>query len=313
MSKFIHLHTHSHYSLLNALPKIGDLIKKAKKCGMNSLALTDNANLYGAIEFYKDCKKKEIKPIIGADMYVAARTRFDKQGGVDSRRTRLVLLAKDNVGYKNLVKLVTLAHTEGFYYKPRIDKELIEKHGSGLFCLMPSFNGEIGNALRINDFERAAATIAWYKKIYGADSFFLEITHHPEIENHEILMDKIIKIARETNTPLVAAHDVYYLEPEDKKARDTLMLVNTSGDLSDRNNNDDESDFSFIDEAKALELFKETPEAIENTQKIADACNLDIKLGAVPADGHPARSQAQHQRVRNGDPERDPGSQRPRR
>jgi len=279
MSKFIHLHTHSHYSLLNALPKIKELVKEAKKHGMNALALTDNANLYGAIEFYMDCKKEEMKPIIGVDFYVAARTRTDKQGGVDNRRTRLILLAKDLAGYKNLMKLVTLANIEGFYYKPRIDKELIEKNSEGLICISPSFSGATTQALKNGNVEEAHRLISWYKQIYGKENFFLEITHHPEIEGHEETIKKIIRLAHETNTPLVAAHDTYYLHPEDKKARDTLMLVNTSGDFSDRNSDSTEEDFSFIDQDRAEKLFKDTPEALENTIKIADMCNLELKLG----------------------------------
>jgi DNA polymerase-3 subunit alpha len=279
-SKFIHLHTHSHYSLLNALPKIDDLIKEAKKYGMTSLALTDNANLYGAIEFYKTCKKNEIKPVIGADMYVAARTRHDKQAGVDNRRSRLILLARDLDGYKNLIKLVTLANIEGFYYKPRIDKELIEKYRFGLICISPSFSGATTQALKNGDMEEAKRLVAWYKDIYGAENFFLELTHHPEIEGHEALMQKIVRLGKETNTPLAAAHDVYYLHPEDKKARDTLLLINTGGDFSDRNSDSNDEDFSFISPEKAEEIFKDTPEAIENTQKIADMCELDLELGS---------------------------------
>ena len=146
-AKFTHLHTHSHYSLLNALPKIKDLIKAAKKFEMPALALTDAGNMYGAIEFYQACKKAEIKPIIGVDFYVAARSRNDKQGGIDNRRTRLVLLAKNHAGYKNLIKLVTDSYLEGFYYKARIDHELIEKYSSDLVCIMPHFSGEISSAL----------------------------------------------------------------------------------------------------------------------------------------------------------------------
>ena len=171
-SKFIHLHTHSHYSLLNALPKIPELVKEAKKNEMSALALTDNANLYGAIEFYKACKKENIKPIIGADMYVATRTRNDKQGGVDNRRSRLVLLVKDLTGYHNLIKLVTLANLEGFYYKPRIDKELIEKYAEGLICLSPSFSGAITQALKNSDQEEAKRLVSWYKKVYGKENFY---------------------------------------------------------------------------------------------------------------------------------------------
>jgi len=278
-AKFIHLHVHSHYSLLNALPKIPELVKEAKKYEMNALALTDNANMYGAIEFYKTCKKEEIKPIIGSDMYVAARTRFDKQGGVDNRRTRLILLAKDLTGYHNLIKLVTQANLEGFYYKPRIDKELIEKYPEGLICISPSFSGATTQALKNGDVEEAHRLISWYKQAYGKDNFYLELTHHPEIEGHEETMRKIMRLAHETNTPLVAAHDTYYLHPEDKKARDTLLLVNTGGDFSDRNSDSNEEDFSFISQERAEELFAETPEALENTVKIADQCNLELKLG----------------------------------
>lgn len=278
-AKFIHLHNHSHYSLLNALPKIPELIKEAKKYEMSALAITDNANLYGAIEFYKACKKAEIKPIIGVDFYVAARTRLDKQGGVDNRRTRLVLLAKNLTGYHNLIKLVTLANLEGFYYKPRLDRELIEKYADGLICLSPSFSGAVTQALKNSNEEEAKNLITWYKKVYGAENFYLELTHHPEIDGHEENMKKIIALAKETGTPLVAAHDTYYLHPEDKKARDTLLLVNTSGDFSDRNSDSNEEDFSFISPTRAEELFADTPEALANTLKIAEQCNLELTLG----------------------------------
>ncbi len=276
-SKFVHLHTHSHYSLLTALPKINDLVKLAKKYDMPALALTDNANLYGAIEFIKACKKNEIKAILGTDAYVAVRTRNDKQGGIDNRRSRLVLLAKDYVGYQSLIELVTKANMEGFYYKPRIDKELIEKYNEGLVCISPSFSGAISLALKNRDEAKAKELVAWYKEVYGFENFFLEITHHPEIDGHMNLMADIKKLAKETNTPLVAAHDVYYLAPEDKVARDTLMMVQSSGDLSDRS--DDGGDFSFISPTQAEEYFKDTPEAVENTIKIADMCNLTIELG----------------------------------
>ena len=195
-SKFIHLHTHSHYSLLNALPKIDELVHKAKECKMSALALTDNSNLYGAIEFYKACKSAGIKPIIGIDAYVAVRKRTDKQAGVDNRRTRLILLAKNETGYKNLIKLVTLSYLEGFYYKPRIDREIMEKYSEGLIAILPSFSGETTQALKNKDADKAQESIDWHKKIYGAQDFFLEITHHPEIEGHEDLMKKSYTLAR---------------------------------------------------------------------------------------------------------------------
>src|SRR5271168_4729 len=183
-SDFIHLHNHSHYSLLYALPKIPDLVGKAKSLGMQALALTDNGNLYGAIEFYKECKTQGVKPILGVDFYVAVRTRHDKESRIDNKRTRLVLLAKDLIGYQNLIKLVTYSNFEGFYYKPRIDRELIEKYKEGLVCIVPSLSGDISIHIRNGNSDNAKEATEFYKKIFGKD-FYLEITHHPEIENHE--------------------------------------------------------------------------------------------------------------------------------
>src|SRR3989344_3887883 len=278
MEKFVHLHIHSHYSLLQALPKIPDLIATAKRNEMTTLALTDNGNLYGAIEFYKACKKENIKPIIGVDAYMATRTRFDKQAGVDNRRARLVLLAKNLTGYKNLIKLVTYSHLEGFYYKPRIDRELLEKYHEGLVALLPSFSSEVSLALKNRDKEKAEMTTAWYKKIFGEDCY-LEITHHPEIENHQELMKEIIVLGKKINLPLVAAHDVYYINPEDKKARETLLSIQNGGDGADRQTFGGDGDFSFISEKQMSEYFADRPEAILGTKSIVEKCNLEIPLG----------------------------------
>ncbi|PIP86584.1 DNA polymerase III subunit alpha [Candidatus Campbellbacteria bacterium CG11_big_fil_rev_8_21_14_0_20_44_21] len=279
-SEFIHLHTHSHYSLLQALPKIDDLIRAAKESGMKALALTDNGNLYGAIEFYKKCKKEEIKPIIGVDFYVALNTRHDKKTGVDKRRYRLVCLAKNETGYKNLIKLVTISHLEGFYYKPRVDKEILEKYSEGLVAINPSFSGEATFELKIHDFEKAKAVIAEHKKIFGENNYYLEISHHPEINGHDELRKTIKKIAEETKTPLVAGQEVFYIRPEDKAARNTLLSIQGLPDFGENAKlTDANEDFSFINLEKALEYFKETPEAILNTVKIKDECNLEISLG----------------------------------
>jgi DNA polymerase-3 subunit alpha len=319
-SPFTHLHTHSHFSLLNALPKIDELVKAARADGMTAIALTDAGNMYGAIEFYKECKKAEIKPILGVDFYVAVRTRRDVQAGVDNRRTRLVLLAKNETGYKNLIQLVTKSYLEGFYYKPRIDRELLEAHHEGLIAIAPSYSSDIAQAVRNRDLEKAKLLINDYKKIFngsnkpsdtslvrlpgelsgrvlgmgnpgiagrenvseGLDSsnFFIEITRHPEIDGHEDLITTLVKLAKETKTPITAAHDVYYMKPDDRQARETLMKINTAGDMSDRSNGGDgEEDFSFISTERAIELFKDLPEALLNNKKIADACNLELKLG----------------------------------
>ncbi|MCL5782188.1 MAG: DNA polymerase III subunit alpha [Patescibacteria group bacterium] len=278
MSRFTHLHTHSHYSLLNALPKIDMLVNTAKEKGMNALALTDNGNLYGAIEFYKECKKKEIKPIIGVDFYVASRTRKDKDAGIDNRRSRLVLLAQNEIGYKNLMRLVTDSNLEGFYYKPRIDREIIEKYNEGLIAISPSFSGDIALSLKGRTQDRANEFADYYRDIFD-DRFFIEITRHPEIDGHEANMKTLAGFAKKNHIPTVAGHDVYYLTPDDRQARDTLLLVNSHSDASDRISDDDESDFSFISSQRAEELFGDMPDALENTEKVADMCNLNIELG----------------------------------
>lgn len=278
MSQFTHLHTHSHYSLLNALPKIDDLVGAAKKNGMKALALTDNGNLYGAIEFFKACKKAEIKPIIGADFYFAVRSRKDMQAGIDNRRARLILLAMNEQGYKNLIQLVTLSHLEGFYYKPRIDRELIERFNEGLIAISPSFSGEIALSLKSRNQDKAKEVAAFYKKVFK-DRLYIEITRHPEIDGHEANMNVLTDFAKSQNIPVMAAHDVYYLNPEDRLARETLVRVNSHSDNSDRVSDSDEDDFSFISGERAEELFRDMPEAIENTAKIVEQCNFEMKLG----------------------------------
>ena len=275
---FTHLHTHSHYSLLNALPKIDDLVGEAKKLGMNTLALTDNGNLYGAIEFFKACKKKEIKPIIGVDFYVAVRTRKDMQAGIDNKRTRLVLLAMNETGYKNLIQLVTISNLEGFYYRPRIDRELIAKYHEGLIAISPSFSGEIIQALKGKNEEKAQEWSNFYRSIFG-DRFYIEITRHPEINGHEPGMRSLIDFARKESIPMMAAHDVYYLKPDDRFARETLVRVNSHIDSSEILSDNEEDDFSFITSERAEELFHDLPEALENTVKIASLCNLELTLG----------------------------------
>jgi len=293
-SRFIHLHTHSHYSLLSALAKVDELVAAAKEDKMDAIALTDAGNLYGAIDFYKAAKAAGIKPIIGLDAYVALRTRRDKEARIDNRRYRLVLLAKDLAGYRNLLKLVTASYLEGFYYKPRIDRELLEQHSDGLIAILPSFSAETSDALKSHDVPRAKETLLWYQKIFGKENTYLEITHHPEIEGHEALQQQIIKLSAETGVPLVAAHDVYYLSPSDRLARDTMVRVQGAMAAEERAQSggqsgftDDETDFSFINQEKALELFKDTPEALENTVKIADACNLELTLGKWIFPGYP--------------------------
>ena len=273
---FTHLHVHSHYSLLNALPKIPDIVKRAKKYEMSSLALTDDGNLYAAIEFYKACKKEEIKPIIGVDFYVATRTRTDKVSGIDNRRYRLILLAKDEAGYQNLMKLVSLSHIEGFYYKPRIDRELISKYKEGLVCIIPQFSGETSGHLKLNNKERALEAVNFYKEQFGED-LYLEILPDTGIDGQKELRDSIAKFGKEVGVQIVACADTYYLDPEDKVPREVLVDVGTVKQGGGLHN--EHEDFSFKKESDIKKELKAYPEALANTQVIADKCNLNLVLG----------------------------------
>lgn len=271
--RFIHLHTHSHYSFLQALPKIDELVEKAKKEGMDALALTDTGNMHGAIEFYKSATKAGIKPILGVDAYLAPHSRRDHDDA-NVRRSRIVLLAENNTGYKNLLALVTKSWTEGFFERPRMDKELLRQHREGLIAIVPSFAGDVAHLLRAGDENGASAALAEFKNIFGAENLFLEITHHPKVEGHEALMKKIIALARANDTSLVAQNDVYYLSSDDREATEIMRRIQHGA----RGRNEDE-DFSFISEKTAEKFFKDTPDAIDNCRVIADRCTLSFGLG----------------------------------
>jgi DNA polymerase-3 subunit alpha len=211
MSDFIHLHTHSHYSLLDGLAKIDDLVSEAAKNKMSALALTDHGNMHGAIEFYKKAKAADIKPIIGIETYVAPRSRHQKETGIDAKPYHLVLLAKSEGGYKNLLKLASLANLEGFYYKPRVDKELLAQYSKDIIASTACLGGEIPRLLLSEKHEQAKQSLKEYQDIFGPDSFFLEIQHHPAVPNYETVNKQIIALAKETKTPLLATQDIHYL------------------------------------------------------------------------------------------------------
>ena len=274
-ANFIHLHVHSQYSLLNAIPTSKELAKAAKADGQDALAITDAGGLYGAIAHMKACIAAEIKPIIGLDAFMAPRTRFMKDP-IDKPRARLVLLAKTNDGYKNLIKLVTQSNTEGFYYRPRVDHDLLKEFASDLVCILPSFAGETTQHLKNGDLDKAEAELDWYRSVYG-DNLYFEITHHPEILDHTKLQEKIKTLAKKTETPLVAAHDVYYMEKSDAIAREAMLRIQNGGVLDI--NEQRSEDFSFISQATAKEYFIDEPEALANSVKIAEVCNVEIPIG----------------------------------
>ncbi|MDP3989177.1 MAG: DNA polymerase III subunit alpha [bacterium] len=281
MSNFVHLHSHSHYSLLDGMSRIDEWIKVAKETGMPAIAMTDHGNMYGAIKFYKACKAADIKPIIGIEGYVANRTRFDKQPGVDNKRYHITLLAENNTGYKNLIKLITKAYLEGYYYKPRFDRELLKEHSEGIICLSGCLGGEFCQALWNNDEDQAERVALEYRDIFGKDNYFIELMHHPGLERFMEIKEKIIKVARKLDIPMVGTQDSHYTYPSQSKAHDVMLAIQTQSDITDTNRltltNDD---FSFIPPEKAWEHFGDTPDAIENTIKIADRCNVEIELGS---------------------------------
>jgi len=282
MPRFTHLHVHSHYSLLDGLAKIDDLINRAKELGMNSLAVTDHGNLYGAIEFYKKAKKAGLKPILGVEAYIAPNGRLNKRNRIDDKFCHLVLLAENNTGWKNLIQLVTKANLEGFYYKPRIDKEILKMHHEGVIALSACPAGEIGQALINNKYAEAKRIALEYQDIMGNGNFFLEIGHHPGIPDVQKVNDGIRKLSQETGIEMVATQDTHYLRSEDAKYHDILLAVQTGNTVDDPDRltlKDD--DFSLRSPEQMLEFFNDVPEVLENTAKIADRCNVEIQLGKI--------------------------------
>ncbi|MEK7662442.1 MAG: DNA polymerase III subunit alpha [Patescibacteria group bacterium] len=279
-TKFIHLHTHSHYSLLDGMSKIDEMVKIAQADGMPAIAITDHGNMYGAIDFYKACKTHGIKPIIGVEAYVANRTRFDKEPNIDNKRYHLTLLAKNETGYKNLMKLVTLSHLEGYYYKPRMDKDSLREHSDGLIALSGCLGGELARALQSGKDEIAETVAREYQEIFGKENYFLEVMNHAKIEGAKEVREKTIALSKKLNIPLVGTQDSHYLHEDDHKAHETLLAIQTNDDMKNENRfSFGTDDFSFIKTAKALEYFKDIPEAVENTMKIADMCDIELTLG----------------------------------
>jgi DNA polymerase III subunit alpha len=280
MAKFTHLHVHSEYSLLDGLAKIESLFAKGLELGMDSLALTDHGVMYGAIKFFLTAKEFGMKPIIGLEAYMAARSRFDKQANIDSDRYHLLLLAKNEIGYNNLMKLTTLANLEGFYYKPRIDMELLKEYRQGLIVTSACLEGEIPQLFTQRRDKEAEQKAKEFLEIFGKD-FYLEIQHHPKIPEQKEVNQKIIKLSRKLGIPLVATNDVHYVEADDAEAQDALLAVQTQKMIKDKNRLTmlNSPDFYLRSQEEMIKAFKDYPEAIKNTRKIVQACNLEIPIG----------------------------------
>ncbi len=278
--KFTHLHVHSHYSLLDGLAKIPEIVARAKEFDMDAIALTDHGALYGSIEFYKAAKKAGIKPILGVETYVAPRDRFSREG--NERYYHLILLAENITGWKNLIKIVTKAHLEGFYYRPRVDKDLLREYHKGMIALSSCLRGEVAQALFAGKRDEARTIALEYESIFGKGNYFLEIQKHPNLAESEKIEPMIIALSKETGIPLVATQDSHYIGSSDGEYHDVLLAVQTGNKLSD----DDrmsmkQDDFSILSPEAMAEKFSFAPEAIARTAEIADRCNVELELGKV--------------------------------
>lgn len=277
--QFTHLHCHTHYSLLDGLPKVADMVKKAKDFGMDSIAITDHGVMYGVIEFYKAATKAGIKPVIGVETYMAPEKLTKKRPKIDDANNHLILLAKNHEGYVNLMEMVSVAHTEGFYYRPRIDHELLKEKSKGLICTSGCLGGEIGELILKGDLPGAKERMEWYAKTMGEGNYFVEVQDHPEIPDQVEANKHLIDLAREVGLPLVLAQDFHYLDREDAEAQDALLCVNSGKTM------DDKDRLCMMDmklhmpsTQEILDQWAGPMEAIENTNRIAAQCNLELEL-----------------------------------
>ncbi len=279
--QFVPLHVHSHYSLLDGLAKIDDIVQKAKNDGMTAVALTDHGVMYGTVEFYKKCKAAGIKPIIGVEAYIVNDRKRKERS--EEERFHMILLAENNEGYKNLIKLTSIAHLEGFYYKPRIDWKVLKEYSSGLICLTACLQGEVPRSI-LKGFkdDQLKAVVEKYQNVFGKNNFFLEVQHNPNIPEQKIVNNKIFEIGAKWDIPIVCSNDSHYLNSDDAEAHDILLCLQTKRTISEK----DRmcmlgEDFSFMTQQQMADNFRANPEVLENTVKIAERCNVEISLGKI--------------------------------
>ena len=279
--EFTHLHVHTEYSLLDGCCRIKELIDRAAELGQKSIAITDHGVMYGVIDFYKYAISRGIKPIIGCEVYVAPKSRFDKQKTGENKYHHLILLCKNNEGYKNLIKLVSMGFTEGFYAKPRIDKEILEKYSGGLIALSACLAGEIPRLLANGEYEKAKETALWFSRVFGKDNYYLEMQDHG-IEEQKRVNAGLVRISGETGLPLVATNDVHYIDHDDFKIHKVLLCIQTGSRITEENALEFKTNEFYLKSAKEMEsLFASYPEALSNTVKIAEKCNVTFEFGKI--------------------------------
>lgn len=277
---FCHLHTHTEYSLLDGEASIKKLVARVKELGMDSCAITDHGSMYGVADFWRECKSNDIKPIIGCEVYVAPRTRFDKVHNVDNKNYHLILLAENQIGYKNLMYIVSMAHIEGFYYRPRVDFDLLKEHHEGLIALSACIAGEVPRALLYDSYESGVKVAQKYIDVFGKENYFLEIQDHGLADQKKII-PLLRKMSRELGVGIVATNDIHYLKKEDAKYQDVLMCIQMEKTVNDPDRMAFETEEFYIKSPEEMkELFSYVPEAIENAEKIAERCNVELDFGA---------------------------------
>jgi len=275
---FTHLHVHTEYSLLDGMCRIPQLVSRAKELGMDSLAITDHGAMYGVIEFYRSAREAGIKPIIGCEVYLAPRSRSGRDVA-DRNHYHLILLAKNHTGYQNLIQLVTKAHLEGFYYRPRVDKELLEQHHDGLIALSSCLAGEIPRLILEGRLQDAKQAAQWYRQVFG--DFYLEVQRQP-ISELEQVNQAIIAMSDELGIPLVATNDIHYIRQEDAQAHDLLLCIGTNSSIHDEKRMKMASDTLYLRSPEEMaELFRDIPQALDNAERIAEMCDLTLEFGRL--------------------------------
>ena len=276
---FVHLHTHSEYSLLDGANRISDLVTHVKKLGMDSLAVTDHGNMHAAWSFYEAAKAQQIRPILGFEAYLAfgPRQARERPPGAPAAYSHLVLLAKNRVGYKNLVRLTSIGFTEGFYRRPRIDRECLQQHSEGLVCLAACLSGEVALHLRQGRYEEAKRCAEWFAGVFGHDGFWLEVQQHG-ISEERLVTEGMLRLGQELGLGVVATNDAHYLRREDAEAHDVLLAIGTGSDLDDPKRFRFTGEESYVKSEKEMQaLFPNHPELLANTQTVADLCEFDFE------------------------------------
>ena len=278
---FVHLHVHSEYSLLDGACRIKQLIKRVKELGQKAVAVTDHGCMYGAVEFYNEAKNEGIKPVIGCEVYVAPRTRFDKENKIDSHPYHLILLCESNEGYNNLIKLVSYGYTEGFYNKPRVDEELLRRYSKGLICMSACLAGEVPRKLSSGDYIGAKETALRYNDIFGKGNYYIEVQDHG-IREQKSILPLLYRLSKETGIPLAVTNDAHYINKSDAEMQNVLLCIQTKKTINEPNQMAFETDEFYIKSTEEMyELFKAMPEAVSNTAEIAERCNVEFEFGNI--------------------------------